>query len=97
MERSFESGRCFANELDCQLQLDDWFDTRANPRVHKTLRWQPIDRLIEERTVMAPLPAAPPDTDRRWWRGCHRIPICGSTRATSRWTRGPWAAASRCA
>jgi transposase len=66
MERSFESGRCFANELDCQLQLDDWFDTRANPRVHKTLRCRPIDRLIEERMVMAPLPATPPDTDRRW-------------------------------
>jgi transposase len=66
LERSFESGRCFANELDCQLQLDDWFDTRANPRVHKTLRCRPIDRLIEERMVMAPLPATPPDTDRRW-------------------------------
>jgi hypothetical protein len=34
--------------------------------VHKTLRCRPVDRLIEERTVMGPLPAAPPDTDRRW-------------------------------
>jgi transposase len=66
IEKSFEPGRVFANELDCQLQLDDWFDTRANPRVHKTLRCRPIDRLIEERTVMAPLPATPPDTARRW-------------------------------
>lgn len=66
MERSFEPGRVFANELDCQLQLDGWFDDRANPRVHKTLRARPIDRLIEERQVMAPLPARPPDTDRRW-------------------------------
>jgi transposase len=66
LERSFESGRYFANELDYQLQLDDWFDTRANPRVHKTLRCRPIDRLMEERTVMAPLPATAPDTDRRW-------------------------------
>jgi transposase len=66
LERSFESGRCFANALDCQLQLDAWFDTRANPRVHKTLRCRPIDRLREERTVMAPLPATPPDIDRRW-------------------------------
>jgi hypothetical protein len=48
------------------LQLDAWFDTRANPRVHKTLRCRPIDRLREERAVMSPLPAAPPDTDRRW-------------------------------
>ncbi|MCA1700186.1 MAG: IS21 family transposase [Actinobacteria bacterium] len=66
MERSFEPGRCFANELDCQLQLDCWFDDRANARVHKTLRARPIDRLIEEREVMAPLPAIAPDTDRRW-------------------------------
>jgi transposase len=66
IERSFEPGRTFANELDFQLQLDDWFDTRANPRHHKTLRCRPIDRLVEERGVMAPLPARAPDTDRRW-------------------------------
>ncbi|MCA1698825.1 MAG: IS21 family transposase, partial [Actinobacteria bacterium] len=70
MERSFEPGRCFANELDFQLQLDCWFDERANARMHKTLRARPIDRLIEERGVMAPLPA-PPDVDRRWVR---RVP-----------------------
>ena len=66
LERSFEPGRSFANEQDFQLQLDDWFDTRANARQHKTLRCRPIDRLIEERAVMAPLPASLPDTDRRW-------------------------------
>jgi transposase len=66
IERSFEPGRVAANELDYQLQLDDWFDDRANPRMHKTLRCRPIDRLIEERTVMAPLPAQAPDVDRRW-------------------------------
>lgn len=46
-------GRCFANELDFQLQLDGWFDDRANPRIHKTLRCRPVDRLVEERAVMA--------------------------------------------
>jgi transposase len=66
MEKSFEPGRVFANELDCQLQLDDWFDTRANPRMHKTLRACPSDRLREERDQMTPLPAAAPDVDRRW-------------------------------
>jgi hypothetical protein len=66
MERSFEPGRACANELDFQLQLDTWFCERANPRQHKTLRCRPIDRLLEEREVMAPLPARPPDTDRRW-------------------------------
>ena len=35
MERSFEPGRTFPNELDCQLQLDCWFDDRANARMHK--------------------------------------------------------------
>jgi transposase len=65
MERSFEPGRAFANDLDFQLQLDGWFDDRANCRYHRTLRCRPIDRLIEERQVMAPLPAAP-DCDRRW-------------------------------
>jgi transposase len=65
-ERSFEPGRRFANKLDYQLQLDGWFDERANPRTHKTLRCRPIDRLAEEREMMAPLPATAPDTDRRW-------------------------------
>jgi hypothetical protein len=56
----------FANELDFQAQLDDWFEQRANARMHKTLRCRPVDRLAEERDVMAPLPATAPDTDRRW-------------------------------
>ena len=66
MERSFEPGRVAANELDYQLQLDAWFDDRANPRMHKTLRVRPIDRLAEERAVMAALPTQGPDVDRRW-------------------------------
>jgi transposase len=66
LERSFEPGRCFANELDFQLQLDTWFTERANARQHKTLRARPVDRLIEERHVTAPLPAVGPDVDRRW-------------------------------
>jgi transposase len=66
LERSFEPGRRFANELEFQLQLDAWFTERANPRVHKTLRCRPSDRLVEERAVMARLPPTLPDTDRRW-------------------------------
>lgn len=64
-ETNFEPGRSFANHLDFQLQLDAWFE-KANARQHRTLRCRPIDRLLEEREVMAPLPARPPDTDRRW-------------------------------
>ena len=65
METNFEPGRRFANHLDFQLQLDDWF-TKANARTHKTLRARPVDRLEEERRVMRPLPDRPPENDRRW-------------------------------
>ena len=65
METNFEPGRRFANHLDFQLQLDDWF-AKANARTHKTLRARPIDRLIEERELMRPLPARELDLDRRW-------------------------------
>ena len=97
MERSFEPGRVFANELDFQLQLDGWFDDRANARMHKTLRARPIDRLLEERAVMGPLPGDPPEVDRRWVLRVPRTPICALTAATIRLTRGWSAAASRSA
>jgi transposase len=65
METNFEPGRRFANELDCQLQLDAWFE-KANARTHKTLRARPLDRLLEEHQAMRALPDRAPDTDRRW-------------------------------
>ena len=65
LERSFEPGRSFCNELDFQEQLDPWFDERANVRVHKTFRRCPIDRLAGEREALRPLPE-PPDLDRRF-------------------------------
>jgi transposase len=65
METSFEPGRSFANELDFQEQLDRWFAGRANLRFHRTLRCRPADRLVEELTVMQPLPDQMPDVDRR--------------------------------
>ncbi len=65
LETNFEPGRRFANERDFQLQLDQWFE-KANARNHKTLRCRPIDRLVEEREAMRPLPTREPDTDRRW-------------------------------
>jgi transposase len=64
-ETNFEPGRTFANELDFQLQLDRWFE-QANSRIHRTLRCRPIDRLAEERELMAPLPEREPDIDRRF-------------------------------
>jgi hypothetical protein len=64
LETNFEPGRRFANELDFQLQLDAWFERAA--RTHKTLRCRPVDRLMEERGLMRPLPAPAPDVDRRF-------------------------------
>ena len=64
-ETNFEPGRRFANERDFQDQLDAWI-AKANARTHKTLRARPVDRLVEEREVMRPLPSAMPDTSKRW-------------------------------
>jgi len=65
LETNFEPARRFANHLDFQLQLDAWFE-KANARTHKTLRARPVDRLVEEREVMRPLPESEPALDRRW-------------------------------
>jgi hypothetical protein len=64
-ETNFEPGRRFVNELDFQDQLDAWF-AKANARTHRGIRVRPVDRLGEEHSVMAPLPAVMPDTARRW-------------------------------
>lgn len=49
-----------------QVQLDGWFDGRANARTHRTLRAVPAERLARERELMAPLPDPMPCLDRRW-------------------------------
>jgi hypothetical protein len=64
LRTNFEPGRSFADELDCQHQLDRWCD-QVKARVHRTLRCRPVDRLERERRVLRPLPARPPDSDRR--------------------------------
>jgi hypothetical protein len=64
LRTNFEPGRVFANELDCQDQLDRWCD-RVNAHPHRTLRCRPIDRLAAEREALRALPERVPDTDRR--------------------------------
>ena len=64
LRSNFEPGRAFANELDCQDQLDRWCDA-VNARTHRTLRCRPQERLKAERDALRPLPGRPPDTDRR--------------------------------
>jgi transposase len=66
MATSFEPGRSFINHHDFQDQLDDWFDTRANRRLHRTLRRRPLELLAEELEVMRTLPEWAPGTERRW-------------------------------
>jgi len=85
-ETNFEPGRRFANELDFQDQLDGWF-AKVNARTHKTLRARPVDRLTDE--GLRPLPAAMPDTSRRWVTLPASRPIrsFASTPTTTRWTR----------
>jgi hypothetical protein len=65
MRTNFEPGRSFANELDYQLQLDEWCD-KVNARVHRTTRAVVAERLAEERERMRPLPERMPDADRRF-------------------------------
>jgi transposase len=64
-ETNFEPGRRFANHIDFQAQLDQWF-VKANARQHRTLRCRPVDRLTEERAAMRALPGRQPELDRRY-------------------------------
>jgi hypothetical protein len=64
MRSNFVPGRRFANPLDFQDQLDRWCE-KVNQRVHRTIRAVPVERLVEERARMRPLPGRLPDTDRR--------------------------------
>jgi hypothetical protein len=65
MRTNFEPGRSFANELDFQLQLDEWCG-RVNGRVHRTTRAVVDERLAGERERMRRLPERLPDADRRF-------------------------------
>ena len=49
-----------------QASLDEWFEQRANTRLHRGIRAVPAERLAQERERMRPLPAQLPDTDRRF-------------------------------
>ena len=74
IERSFEPARSFTGPLDYQDQLDRWFAERANPRLHRTTRARPTERLELERPKMLPLPARIPDTDQRFVTRVHPQP-----------------------
>lgn len=60
MKRSFFPGRRFVNPADVQTQLDEWFTTIANVRVHATLKAKPAELFIADKQAMRPLPPFPP-------------------------------------
>lgn len=66
IETSFEPARVFANHLDFQIQLDEWFESKANARIHRALRAVPAERLGEELESMRPLPKTLFPDPKRW-------------------------------
>ncbi len=66
LRSNFEPGRSFASPEHFQACLDEWFEGRANTRLHRGIRAVPAERLVEERQRMRPLPERMPDTDRRF-------------------------------
>src|SRR3954463_12752848 len=96
MRTNFEPGRSFANELDYQLQLDDWCD-KVNARVHRTTRAVVGERLAAERERCGRCPLGCRTLTDASSRASRRSPTCASTPTTTRWIRAWRAAGSRCA
>jgi hypothetical protein len=55
--RNFLPGRTFIDHDDFQAQLSEWTTTVADLRVHGTTHERPIDRMVEERLQLRPLPS----------------------------------------
>ena len=66
LRSNFEPGRSFASPEHFQASLDEWFENRANTRLHRGIRAVPAERLVEERRLMRVLPERMPDVDRRF-------------------------------
>jgi transposase len=66
LRSNFEPGRSFASPEHFQACLDDWFEHRANTRLHRGIRAVPAERLVEEQGRMRALPEHMPDVDRRF-------------------------------
>jgi transposase len=66
LRSNFEPGRAFASPEHFQDALDEWFEHRANRRLHRGIRAVPAERLVEEQGRMRPLPENMPDVDRRF-------------------------------
>lgn len=66
LRSNFEPGRSFASPEHFQACLDEWFENRANTRLHRGIRAVPAERLVEEVQRMRPLHERMPDVDRRF-------------------------------
>jgi transposase len=65
LETSFLPLRSFTGLADLQAQSDAWTAEIAWPRYHRRLGARVCEALAVERAELAPLPAAPPTTERR--------------------------------
>ena len=71
LETSFMPGRRFADRDDCNTQLGDWLEHKANVRVHSGLRCRPSERIDEDLAAMIALAPVLPDLD---WHHDLRLP-----------------------
>jgi len=60
---NFWAGRVFADYPNLQCQGRHWQDHTANVRVHSITRQRPVDRFLDEKDALLPLPPLPFDAD----------------------------------
>ncbi|MFF3874114.1 hypothetical protein [Streptomyces sp. NPDC001978] len=60
----------FASPTDFNIQLADWL-SKANRRIHRTLKARPSDRINADTARMLPIPPVDPPG---WWRSSLRLP-----------------------
>jgi transposase len=66
VRKNFIYGREFVSDGDVETQLRRWLDHKANVRIHRTVKEQPIVRFErDERALLQPLPARPYHAHRR--------------------------------
>ena len=69
-ERSFLNGRKFKDLADMRTQLSWWVEQVCDQRPHKKLRSTALERFVQEKDHLEPLPAHPYDTARVVYRVC---------------------------
>lgn len=66
LETSFLPGRSFESPEDFNAQLTSWLTTKANRRIHRSIRCRPSERLSEDLASMLALPPILPDPSARF-------------------------------